>query len=97
MTDAEIQLPGYLVTRKDHNRNGGGVCLYTRTDLAFSLRFDLEQDSLEATWVDILFPKTKPILVGVCYRPPNDYSFYGKLEDVLTNVTVSWRNIIILG
>ena len=28
VTDAEIELVGYTVVRKDRNRNGGGVCLY---------------------------------------------------------------------
>ena len=48
VTDAEVELPGYLLTRNGRNRDGCGVCLYTRTDLAFNPLTDLEQDGLEA-------------------------------------------------
>lgn len=36
VSDAEIELPGYLLTKKDCTRDGGGVCLYIRCDLAFN-------------------------------------------------------------
>ena len=35
--------------------------------------------------IDILLPKTKPILLGVAYRPPKDNNFYNNLEDTFTN------------
>ncbi len=46
------------------------------------MRSDLDDDSLEAVWVDILLPKSKPILVGVCYRPPEQRDFDSRLEEV---------------
>ena len=33
-------------------------------------------DNLELLAVDILLPKTKLILVGVCYRPPKVSKFF---------------------
>ncbi len=61
------------------------MCLFIRSDLAFNPRPDLTQDGLESVWVNILLPKTKPILVGVCYRPPTHNNFYEHLEDSIVN------------
>ena len=36
---------------------------------------------LETCFVDILLPETKPILVGVAYRPPEDTYFYNDIEE----------------
>lgn len=56
--------------------------MFIRADLVFNLRADLNEDDLEAVWADILFPKSKPILVGVCYRPPEQNDFLTKLENL---------------
>ena len=53
----------------DRERSGGGVCMYIRSDLAFNPRPELSTDQLETLWIEIILPKTKPVLVCVCYRP----------------------------
>ena len=73
--DSEIKIDNYVVRRQDKNRQGGGVCTYVRNDLAFNPPDDLLHDELEATWIEILLPKTKPILCGVVYRPLNSVTF----------------------
>ena len=67
VTDSEIELNSYIVHRKDRNRKGGGVCLFIRSDIAFNPKPELSADDLESLYVNILLPKTKPILIGVCY------------------------------
>ncbi|XP_060780219.1 uncharacterized protein LOC132888186 isoform X2 [Neoarius graeffei] len=42
-------------------------------------------NDLEAVWVNILLPKTKPILLSACYRPPDVNNFYNILEEVCSN------------
>ena len=79
-------MPGYSVIRQDRNRNGGGVAIYIRNDIAFNPRHDLSVDGLEAVWVELLFPRTKGILVCCCYRPPTDGEFLTKLEQSLSKV-----------
>ena len=39
--DSEIAIPGYILERKDRNREGGGVCMFIRDNLAFNRRNDL--------------------------------------------------------
>ena len=80
--DSIIQIQNYNIRRKDRNRHGGGVCIYVRTDLALNPLGQLSHDNLEATWIELLFPKTKPIVCGVVYRPPQKTDFYELLESV---------------
>lgn len=61
--DSEIE--NYIVRRKDRNRQGGGVCIYVRSDLAFNPLDDLLHEELEATWIELFLPKTQPIVCGV--------------------------------
>ena len=96
VSDAEIQVPGFSVIRKDRNRNGGGVCLYIRNDVAFNPRPDLSVDGMEAVWVEILIPRSKGILVCSCYRPPSDGNFLSKLEVSLSRIDPS-SELYILG
>ena len=78
--DIEIEIPGYNIHRRDRDRHGGGVCLYIKSNLPFNPRRDQEVEGLEAAWVEILLPKTRPIAIGVCYRPPKQQNFYELLE-----------------
>ena len=41
ITDGEIHIPGYVITRKDRNRHGGGVALYIKENISFSVRLTL--------------------------------------------------------
>ena len=84
VTNSEVQIEGYTVIRKDRNRNGGGVCSYIRDDLAFTpLPIQNTTDDYEVLFVELLLPKTKPIVIGTCYRPPNQLNFVERLEHTL--------------
>ena len=54
--DNEVYIPGFEIVRKDrkiNGRNGGGVCIYVRTDLNYRIRNDLDNDLLECLFVEI--------------------------------------------
>ena len=74
ISDSEVQIPGYCIFRCDRNRNGGGAVFYVRQDLCFNLRITAMGDT-EGMLFDILLPKTKPIFVGIIYRPPTCINF----------------------
>ena len=61
----------------------------SKWDLPFNRRPDLDVDDLEATWIELLPPASKSILVGAIYRQPSDNSFISKLESSLSKVPVS--------
>ena len=97
INDSAIEMDNYSLIRKDRNRNGGGVCVFIRSDLHFSVREDLINEEAEILMIDICLRKTNPILLGVCYRPqPN--SFYEHLGNVL-NKYPKWmvRECILIG
>ena len=58
------------------------VCIYVRSDLAFNPLDQLSHDNLEATWIELLLPKSKRIVCGVVYRPPKQTDFYELVESV---------------
>ena len=70
--------------RRDRDRNGGGVCFYIRDSVNFNIREDLTDRSMESVFIEILFPKSRPFLVGVFYRPPTDRSFLDLFREVLS-------------
>jgi hypothetical protein len=75
VSDSEINIQNYNIIRRDRDRHGGGVCLFIHSELAFNTRSDLLHENLEAIWAEILLPKTKPILIGIVYRPPKQLNF----------------------
>ena len=51
--DSDIHIPGYVMKRKDRNRNGGGVAVYIKDDIQYSRRNDIENDKTESLWIEI--------------------------------------------
>ena len=95
--DTEISIPEYNILRKDRNRDGGGVCMYIRSDIAHRVRIDFQHPELETVWAEILLPKTRPILVGTCYRPPKQMNFYDLMEQccIDNNISIAMETILI--
>lgn len=98
ISDSEIEIQNYTIIRKDRNRKGGGVCGYIRSDICFNVRTDLDNAHIEAVWLDILLPKTKPLLVGILYRPPTQSVFYDRLEETCSSaIDHGKRETILIG
>ena len=68
--DPEIYIDNYEILRFDRNRYGGGVACYIRSDISHKLNSFLPNE-IENITFDISMPHTKPITVGILYRPPN--------------------------
>lgn len=71
VTEGEIHIPGYILVRKDRTRYGGGVALYVRENLSYTIRNDLVPVQLEMICVEINLPYNRSFLVGTWYRPPS--------------------------
>ena len=98
VSDSEIQLENYNERRRDRNRRGDGVCVYVRSDLAFNPLDELYHDELEAMWIELILPKTKPIVLGAVYRPPLQTDFYDVFEAVSVNNSLFYeRECFVLG
>ena len=84
INDEEVIIDGYTILRHDRTRHGGGVACFINNSLNYNQRGDFSND-VENIFIDILLPKTKPILFGVVYRPPSDFTFLEKLSDSIMN------------
>ena len=95
--DGEINIDGYELVRSDQNRHGGGVACYIRNDISFSVRGDFSSE-IENIFLDILLPKTKPLLIGILYRPPDQSKF---LDNLSTSISQTYsfneQEVYILG
>ena len=74
ISNNEVNIPGYVMFRKDRSGNGGGVCLYIREVLNVIDRVNDVPSNLEAVYVEIIKLKSKPLLVTTVYRPPSSGS-----------------------
>ena len=87
INDHEVCLPGFELVRRDRNingRNGGGVCIYIRSNLNFQMRDDLNSKILENLTVEIKKPRSKSILVSTWNRPPHSpVSHFSEIEQVI--------------
>ena len=75
--DNIVALSGFNLVRKDRvDITQGGVCVYIRDNINFTILEDLEDPSFEALWLK-LRPARLPrgfscIVLGIIYHPPNN-------------------------
>ena len=63
-------------------RHGGGVSIYTRDVLNVREISPFVPENIEAVFLEIIKPKSKPILLTTVYRPPScNASFMDDLEN----------------
>ena len=72
--DSEVVEDSYNIVRNDRKRNGGGVACYIRNNICNN-RKACVFDKTENIVINLLFPKTKPISVGIIYKPLSQTQF----------------------
>ena len=88
-----ISIPGYDMVAKNRNRQGGGVAIYHRSILNVIDRDDLVPEDVEAVCLEIIKPKSKPVLIASAYRPPNSQiEFLIKLKYYFKTLTTNIKN-----
>ena len=98
--DNEMRIHGYVLERKDRNRNGGGVAFYIRNTIDYECDNTLNLNGLNLEWlcIKVKKPKTKPFLIATWYRPPNLLtSVMDTFECLLTHLESQDIEINILG
>ena len=95
--DGEINIDGYELVRSDRNRHGGGVACYIHSDISFNVRCDFSSE-IENIFLDILLPKTKPILIGILSRPSDQPKFLDNLSTSISQTcSFNEQEVYILG
>ena len=77
--DSEFTTDGYIIVRKDRYIKGGGVACYIRSKICYSRKTYLS-DNLGNIFIDLLFPKAKPI--SVCTLQASNKTRF--LEQIIT-------------
>ena len=93
---SEIEIDGYNTLHFDRNRHGGGVACYVRNDLSFTERNYFPHD-IETTFIEIFLPKTKPMTVGIVYRPPTQTSCLETMNEHFFKLDTINKETYILG
>ena len=98
--NSDVQIEGYKLLCLDRlGKQGGGVCVYTRTSLKTNIIKDISeisQTGFHQLWLQIQSKKIKSILLCVVYRPP-DCSVSCFMEDFLENYTYALDGILHIG
>ena len=85
VSNEELKIDGYNLSRSDRNKNGGRVAWYIKNNIAHNRKLSIS-GNIGNVVLDILLPKSKPITAGIIYRPLNQVDFV----DYFTNALGKW-------
>lgn len=104
--DSVVSIDGFNLVRLDRKElTHGGVCLFVKESISFSIIQDLQDENLEVLWLD-LRPNRLPrgisnIVIAVIYHPPkaNNSSMLNYLTTCLSEIESRFNNcgLILLG
>ena len=81
----------------DIQNRGGGILVYVSNRFRSRRRCDIEDESIEAVWVELRI-KRRVILLGNVYRPPSsDASFMTKLEVMVEKAVSECKLVVLMG
>ena len=83
--------------RRDRDSGpGGGVSIYFKANLTAYLVTRWNCTHLEAAWLNVTI-RSQSFLIGCIYRPPQDSLFFNHFRNVLENIWLRRKNIILSG
>ncbi len=96
--NAQFNIDGYRLFRKDRNQHGGGLLAYMRADIPCRQIRTLETKSTESVTLELQLNKTKCVIV-VAYKPPNvtNHAFTLDMTNLLDRATRDYSDIWIIG
>ena len=72
VSDNEIYIPGYTLSRNDRDgRVGGGTLAYIRDGLPYCTRSDLQASNIESSVIEINRKKARKLFVFTVYKAPD--------------------------
>ena len=96
ISDQELLLNQYNLLRCDRNRHGGGVCVFIKQAIRYTLLKTVE-NSVESIWLK-LNARGHSVGLGCIYRPPNSsQKYYDSILDEIEQVKNEVDYIIMMG
>ena len=80
--DLEISINGYCAIRRDRNRKGGGAICCITNKICYSTKNCISNE-IENIFAKLHILRTKPITVGIVYKPPDQTRFLKILSNSL--------------
>ena len=105
--DTLVELEGFNIIREDRNdatkNRGGGAALYIKSNLKYSvlkhLSVSLAETCDSSVWVELPSKRSKPIIVGTVYLPPDSdkRKFLEELSNTLTAPNMLGKHVVLCG
>ncbi|VDI44092.1 Hypothetical predicted protein [Mytilus galloprovincialis] len=98
-SDREIDIPGYILQRKDRQSDGGGGwAVYLTETTSFSRKNDFEISNIETMWFEVKPSYKKSFLLCFVYRPPKSLiGWIDKFEDEIKIAMKYNSDVILMG
>ena len=90
---SKTQISNYELLRCDRNRNGGFVACYSRSDIG-NLQKQFFPKEIEDIFVEILLPKTKLLIIGIIYSPPNQNNFLEIINAIYGQIRYRYESVV---
>ena len=96
ISNNELMVPGYQLVHRDRDRPGGGIALYVRDHLPFTII--LSHAHVELLIIELRL-RSSTVLCGLVYRPPSsDASVLSDVESALEQLPPSkLKSLVLLG
>ena len=99
ISDDEISIPGYSLTRNNRiEKHGGGMLAFVKNTIPYKTRVDLLNKNIESTVIVITRPKSKSLFILTIYRAPDQplETFTHELHTALSSIPLD-AEIVLLG
>ena len=70
--------------------------MYYGEHLDITVKDDIDKRSTESVWMSLLIDSQHYLIAGI-YRPLNRDDFYDKLKDILDEIWIKRKNVVLLG
>ncbi|CAF4803261.1 unnamed protein product [Pieris macdunnoughi] len=101
LSSGTYSLPGYNLIRNDRlGTRGGGVAIYLRSHIPFSIISSSPQpppsNAAENLLIEVLLSNSK-LLLGVFYSPSSSVDYFDSFEDTIDQFSPLYKNTIVMG
>ena len=96
VSNEELKIDDYNLLRSDRNKNDGRVACYIKNNIAHNRQWSISEN-IENIVLDILLPKSKPIILGIIYRLPDQVDFIDHFNNALDKLPLKSNEIYLLG
>ncbi len=96
--DAQFTVPGFNMYRKDRTARGGGLIVYSRSDIQNHRIHKLESSLVENITVELAIGSNTWCLLAM-YKPPKtkNSDFHNDCQKLLDMVLIKYDNILLIG